>query len=67
MVLLWNTNEFCKMSIIQQGGDTDTACAIYGAIQGYQNPYLLERLAINSFLNQESQTKLKRLMRQISL
>lgn len=53
--------------IIQQGGDTDTACAIYGAIQGYQNPYLLERLAINSFLNQESQTKLKRLMRQISL
>lgn len=45
--------------IIQYGGDTDTACAIYGAIRGYQNPSLVTEYLVNNLLSDASLKQLQ--------
>jgi protein-tyrosine phosphatase len=47
--------------IIQYGGDTDTACAIYGAIRGYQNPDLVSNDLIERLLSHDSLKQLQQL------
>lgn len=45
--------------IVKQGGDTDTACAIYGAIRGYDNPNLIEDETMGLLLSNSSIAQLK--------
>lgn len=45
--------------IISYGGDTDTACAIYGALRIYRTPPLLFFLHVSDFLSEESQEVLR--------
>ena len=45
--------------IIRLGGDTDTACAIYGAIRGYQNPTLVTEELIHNLLSASSLKQLE--------
>jgi ADP-ribosylglycohydrolase/protein-tyrosine phosphatase len=45
--------------IIQFGGDTDTACAIYGALRGYQNPALVTEDLVNNLLSASSLKQLQ--------
>lgn len=45
--------------IIQKGGDTDTACAIYAAIKSYHTPSIIANMYISLFLNQKSQKSLE--------
>jgi protein-tyrosine phosphatase len=47
--------------IIQYGGDTDTACAIYGAIRGYQNPELVSNDLMEKLLSSDSLKHLQQL------
>lgn len=45
--------------IISYGGDTDTACAIYGAIKAYKDPESLQSLQLDVLLNRKSQKVLE--------
>jgi len=40
--------------IVKQGGDTDTACAIYGAIYAYHYPQLFCKIRVDCFLSSQS-------------
>ena len=44
--------------IIKQGGDTDTACAIYVAIRGYREPELVTQELLDKLLSHSSQKQL---------
>jgi ADP-ribosylglycohydrolase/protein-tyrosine phosphatase len=47
--------------IIKYGGDTDTACAIYGALRGYQNPALVSDDLLEKLLSHDSLKQLQQL------
>ncbi len=45
--------------IISCGGDTDTACAIYGALRGYKEPSLVTQKLCDKLLSSESLKQLR--------